>query len=62
MDNTKKVIYPLFYRIPWPENQNLEPAMDEDPEGTEETIHFTGYDEAFVEKEWFDENRDKYGL
>lgn len=56
MENTK-VNYSLYYYIPWPDWQKL---WDDNSIREELTLAEAGG--LFVEKYWFENNRDNYGL
>ncbi len=56
MESTK-VKYQLYYYIPWPECQKL---WEDD--SIHKFISLTEDGEVFVDKLWFDKNRDNYGL
>lgn len=56
--------YPIYYDIPWPENQTLMEldSVELDNLEADNTIIFSDVHNTFVEKSWFDKNRQKYGL
>lgn len=58
MEQTK-ITFSTFYFIPWPFYQKMMDVISESDFDENFIVSENGY---FVDKKWFDENRDDYGI
>lgn len=58
MEQTK-ITFPTFYFIPWPFYQKIMAIVPEIDFDENFIVSEDGY---FIDKKWFDDNRDNYGI